>query len=85
MNRAIGENLPFLVGEKMKIQWPLFLCISPEALAKLILYQEKEYHLRLDILSLPEARTHLDMKGESLEEIASIMCQPPSRSRGESG
>lgn len=69
----------------MKETWPFFLHISAADLAKLIVYQAEEYHLRLDILSLPEARAHLGLKRESLEEIARIMRLPPSRSRGESG
>ncbi len=69
----------------MKIEWPLYLCIPPDSLVKLIEYQAEKYHLPLDILLLPDCRTRLDMKGESLKEIDRLMRQAPSQSRGESG
>ena len=76
MNRAIGENLPFLVGEKMKIEWPLFWCLSVSDQAKLIQWQFDTYGFRLQIPPMPDF-AHIDTEIESPEEIARIIKRPP--------
>jgi len=53
--------------------WPLWMCISREALIKLIMYQWQIYGTRLDLL--------LDIEWESLQEIDYLMRQKP-RYRG---
>lgn len=68
-----------------RVTWPLWQCISPESLAKLILYQWDHYGLKLDLLSGSESDIHVVTTIEPLEEIDHIMRQPPSRSKGKNG
>jgi len=51
--------------------WPLWECLKPEQLAKLIQLQWRLYGLKLELL------THPDLSGiESLEEIDRLMRIP---------
>jgi len=60
----------------IKFQYPLWQCISREALAKLILVQWKLYDTKLELL------TRADFSGvESLKEIDRLMRIPTKRSR----
>lgn len=71
---ALGS--PFLLGKRMTqilsnhVTWPLWQCLSNEALIKLILYQWENYGLKLELLS--DAFREV----ESLEEIGRLMRIP---------
>jgi len=51
--------------------WPLWMCLKPEQLALLIMYQWKHYGLKLDLM----IDIYTDI--ESLEEIDQLMREPP--------
>jgi len=56
--------------------WPLWECLKPEQLAKLIMLQWKLYGTRLELL------THPDFSGiENLEEIDRLMRIPTKQGR----
>ncbi len=59
----------------VRATWPLWECISPEALAKLILYQWEEYGLKLELLSLFMEDT-IDTEIEPIQEIDKLMRIP---------
>jgi len=60
-----------------RLTCPIWECLKPEQLAKLILVQWKLYGTRLELL------TRSDYSGiENLEELTKIMRQKPHHSRG---
>lgn len=78
----------------MKVMWPLFWCLKPEAQALLMQYQAEHHEDKpaLDIASqkapwqLPSPKPEIPlMTEEELEEVDRLMRQPPSRSRGKDG
>lgn len=71
---------PFLFGEKMKIEWPIWECISLNSLVEMAQYQWLNYGTKLDIFPRVQDYTE-QFFVESLVEIDRLMRQPPSRSR----
>jgi len=51
--------------------WPLWECLEPQVLAKLVQYQWDNYGLKLELLS----DIYRDVEG--LEEIGHLIRQPP--------
>lgn len=68
MNASIYKN---------RNTWPLWQCLEPQVLAKLVAFQWKHYRTKLDLLTGPRANIHIDTQIESLEEIDRLMRTPP--------
>ena len=79
-NRRNPEGSLFLLGEKMKIEWPIWWCLEPAAQAALMQFQWDKYGYHLQIPPMPDF-ARVDTKLESLEEIGREMRKAPSRSR----
>ena len=56
------------------VTWPLWICISPESLAKLFVFQWDKYGYRLEI---PALKLNIGVVYPSLEEIDKTMRQRP--------
>ena len=60
----------------MKIEWPLWWCLEPEAQAALMQYEWNEYGYHLQIPPMP-SHGYIDTEIESPEEIGRIIKRPP--------
>lgn len=60
----------------MKVMWPLWWCLEPDAQAALMQLQWDLYGYRLQIPALP-GPGYLDLELESPEKIAKIMRRTP--------